>query len=180
MKRHVVLTTDRLVLRPPELDDAPSIERLAGAYPIALNTLSIPHPYPAGAGEEWVRKNSSHDDDVTFVITARDSGDVVGVIGLMLHRESDSAEIGYWIGVPYWGRGYMTEAARAAIDFGFEALKLNKIYASHFDRNPSSGRVLQKLGMTHEGRLRQHHKKWGVYVDVEMYSLLRSEWQNKH
>jgi RimJ/RimL family protein N-acetyltransferase len=77
--------------------------------------------------------------------------------------------------VPYWGRGYASEAAAALLLHGFEHFPLNRIFAMHFARNPASGRVLQKIGMRHEGTLRQHLKKWGQYVDLECYGLLRSE-----
>ena len=86
------------------------------------------------------------------------------------------AELGYWIGKPYWGQGYCTEAARATLDFGFEQLGLNRIFAHHFARNPASGRVMQKIGMTREGRLRQHVKKWDAFEDLELYGILKDHW----
>ena len=92
--------------------------------------------------------------------------------------EHDHAELGYWIGVPYWGAGYATEGARAVMQFGFETLSLNRIFASHFSRNPASGRVLQKIGMRYEGTLRRHLKKWDEYIDLECYGVLRSEFQS--
>jgi RimJ/RimL family protein N-acetyltransferase len=97
-------------------------------------------------------------------------------VGLRIEQEDDRAELGYWIGKPYWGHGYCTEAARAVIGFGFEQCQLNRIHASCFSRNPASGRVLQKIGMTHEGRLRCHAKKWDAFEDIEMYAILRGDW----
>ena len=165
----LTLKTARLVLRPLVIADAPRIQELAGAREVALNTLLIPHPYPDGAAEAWISKPSP---EVRFAI---DDGELVGVIGLRVHRDDDRAEIGYWIGVPYWGRGYASEAAAAVVRYGFEELALNKIYAGYFSRNPASGAVLRKIGMHHEGTLRQHHKKWSEYVDVEFYAILRSD-----
>ena len=169
------LRTKRLVLRPFTLADAPRVQQLAGAREVALNTLTIPHPYPDGAAEEWI---ASHDakfeqGQINFAI---DDGRLVGAIGLVTKREDDIAEIGYWIGVPYWGRGYASEAAEAVIRYGFEDQRLNKIYAAHFTRNPASGRILQKLGMHQEGTLRQHHRKWDEYVDSELYAILKQDW----
>jgi [ribosomal protein S5]-alanine N-acetyltransferase len=86
--------------------------------------------------------------------------------------------LGYWIGKPYWGRGFCTEAARAVLRYAFTELGLNRVHAYHFHHNPASGRVLQKIGMTHEGLLRQHVKKWGQFIDNELYSILRSEFEN--
>ena len=83
--------------------------------------------------------------------------------------------MGYWVGVPFWGQGICTEAARALLGFGFGDLNLNKIHAHHFTRNPASGRVLQKLGMKYEGQLRQHVLKSDRFEDLFSYGILRSE-----
>jgi len=168
-----MITTERLVLRRPELRDASAIQTLAGAREVAFNTLTIPHPYPDGAAEVWIEKHRAD----AFAITLRETGEVVGMIGVHVNAEHQHGEVGYWIGVPYQGRGYASEAARAVIDYAFSELKLNKVFAEHFARNPASGRVMQKAGMTYEGTLRQHHRKWGEFVDAAMYSILRTEWK---
>jgi ribosomal-protein-alanine N-acetyltransferase len=170
-----ILRTRRLVLRPFTLADAPRVQQLAAAREVALNTLSIPHPYPDGAAEDWISSHEAKFEQghINFAI---DDGLLVGAIGLVTKREDDVAEIGYWIGLPYWGRGYASEAAEAVVRYGFEDQNLNKIYAAHFTRNPASGRVLQRLGMRHEGTLRQQNKKWDEYVDSELYAILKSEW----
>ena len=79
--------------------------------------------------------------------------------------------------MPYWNRGYATEAARAMLTFGFEVLELNRIFAEYYARNPASGRVMQKIGMTHEGMLRQHMFKDDRFEDSVVYGILRSEWE---
>lgn len=170
-----VLRTARLTLRSFTLADAPRVQQLAGAREIALNTLTIPHPYPDGKAEEWISSHEKQEAEGSIAF-AIDDGELVGACGLVVKREDDIAEIGYWIGMPYWGRGYATEAVAAVIRYGFEELGLNKIYAAHFVRNPESGKVMRKLGMRHEGTLRQQHKKWGEYQDEELYGILRSEW----
>jgi ribosomal-protein-alanine N-acetyltransferase len=169
------LATERLILRPFTLADAPAVQQLAGAREVALNTLMIPHPYPDGAAEEWISK--PRENVVNFAITIREEGALAGAIGLVLDRANERAEIGYWIAVPYWNRGYATEAGRAVVRHGFEVLGVNRIYAEHFSRNPASGRVMQKLGMRHEGSLRQHIVKWGERIDVEVYGIVREEWE---
>lgn len=171
------IATERLLLRSFTAADAPAVQSLASAYEIAESTLLIPHPYPEGAAAEWIAKQGTSPNHHVFAITLRDSGEVIGAIGMDLTPEHDRGEIGYWIGVPYWNRGYVTEAARAVVGWGFESLGLNRVIAQHFTRNPASGRVMQKIGMKHEGSLRQHDKKWGVYVDVEVYGILHSEWR---
>ena len=170
-----MISTPRLVLRRFRLEDAPLVQKLAGAREVALNTLLIPHPYPDGEAERWI---ATHDaaiegGDHAFAITLDDA--LVGAIGLHAKPDHDRAEIGYWIGLPYWGRGYATEAARAVVEHGFEKLGFHRMYAMHFTRNPASGRVLQKIGMRHEGSLRHHLKKDGEYIDVEMYGILRDD-----
>ena len=171
----MILETERLVLRPFTLADAPALQRLAGAREVAYNTLLIPHPYPDGAAEQWISKPRT-ENDLVFAITLRESGELTGGMGLTVNPDHRRAEIGYYIGVAYWGRGYATEAGRAVIRYAFEGLRVNRVYAEHFSRNPASGRVLQKLGMRHEGSLRQHMVKWGEPIDVELYGIVRADW----
>lgn len=175
------LVTPRLLLRAFTFADAPAVENLAGAREVASTTLCIPHPYPQGAAETWIRTHAARFDQQTgivFAIEEQSTKQLCGAIGLdEVKMEHHRAELGYWIGVPYWGRGYCTEAARAVVRFGFQDWSLHRIYAGHYVRNPASGRVLQKIGMRYEGRLRQHICKWGSYDDLEQYGLLRREWE---
>jgi ribosomal-protein-alanine N-acetyltransferase len=180
MSPQPTLTTDRLILRPFRVADAPDVQRLAGEYEVAYNTLTIPHPYPEGAAEEWIALSAAQFEEgkqVNFAIELRESGALVGSIGLVLTRQHDRGEIGYWVAPEHWNRGYASEAAQAIVDYGFEELALNRIDAGHFDRNPSSGRVMEKVGMLREGHLRQAIKKWDLYVDIVFYAILRSEWE---
>jgi RimJ/RimL family protein N-acetyltransferase len=80
------------------------------------------------------------------------------------------------VGVPYWRHGYATEAAREVVKYAFEELSLNRVYAFHFTRNPASGRVLQKIGMEHEGVRRAHTLKGSEYLDNEAYGILQGEY----
>ena len=172
------LTTARLRLRPFVLADAEAVSTLAGDEAVARDTLNIPHPYERDHAEEWIGSHQgqfARRESVTYAVTRREDDALVGAIGLILDTENDAAELGYWIGREHWGRGFATEAARAVVAWAFESLGLHRIHASHFPRNPASGRVLRKLGMTHEGTLRQHVKKWGEYLDLERFGLLRHE-----
>ena len=101
----------------------------------------------------------------------------IGGIGLRVEEKHQHAELGYWLGLPFWSKGFATEAAREMIRYGFEELKLHRIFASHFGHNSASGRVLTKLGMRYEGRQREHLCKWDQFVDSELYGLLRQEWE---
>jgi ribosomal-protein-alanine N-acetyltransferase len=171
-----ILLTERLVLRPFAIEDAPAVQCLAGDREIALNTLLIPHPYPPGAAEEWIKGHDDQSDNHIFAIVPRESAEVVGAIGLHVERNHDRAEIGYWLGVPYWGNGYVTEAARAVVGYAFDDLGVHRVFAFHFTRNPASGKVLQKIGMRREGTMRQHLVKWGEHIDVDYYGIVREEW----
>jgi ribosomal-protein-alanine N-acetyltransferase len=173
------MTTARLRLRPLVAEDAPEIRRLAGAREVAATTLNIPHPYPDGAAESFIARQAqgwAEGTDATFAIDERVGGALVGGIGLRVVRDHQRAELGYWIGVPFWNRGYCAEAAAEVLRFGFEELGLHRIHASHFGNNPASGRVMVKLGMRHEGRLRGHVNKGGEFLDREEYGILADEW----
>lgn len=174
------LETQRLILRPPSMLDAPRIRELAGDYEVAKGTLNIPHPYPEGAAEAFidgVRSAWEKLSDCSFAAIRKADQALVGMIGLHMQEEHKRAELGYWIGVAYWKQGYATEAARCVLDWGFQTLGLNRIHAHHFAGNPASGRVMQKIGMKYEGVLRQHLFRFGEAHDVVCYAILRSEWE---
>ena len=179
MTEHPTLETERLILRSFTPADALDVQRLAGDRDIASTTMNIPHPYEDGMAEQWIaayQERFDRGEQVRFAITHRKQGYLIGAIDLIVNRQFDRAEMGYWIGKPYWNQGYCTEAAHAVLRYGFDILQLNRIYAAHFSRNPASGRIMQKIGMKHEGYLRQHVKKWGNYEDFETYAILRSEY----
>ncbi len=171
--------------------DADALQQLAGDRAVADTTLNIPYPYEDGFAERWIGNHRDwfeQGQQAIFAVILKSSpapaselrhvsvATLIGCVALLIHREDRRAELGYWIGKPYWNQGYCTEAARAAIGFGFQHLGLNRIYAHHFVRNPASGRVLQKLGMSHEGRLRQHVRKWDGFEDLELYAVLKDQW----
>ena len=173
-----LLDTERLLLRPFELDDAATVQRLAGAREVADTTLNIPHPYRDGAAEAWILTHKPMYRAgalATYAVTLRESNELIGAVGLRIDLVHNNAELGYWIGQHYWGCGYCTEAARAVLVFGFYVLQLNRVHAAHLSRNPASGRVMQKLGMKHEGCLRRHMRKWEQYENIEKYGILREE-----
>ena len=170
------LHTDRLLLRPHTLVDAPELVRLAGAREVAAATLRIPHPYSVTDAEAFIAEcEDATDERVAFAIVLRTNAVLLGGAGLRLEKEHGRAELGYWIGTPYWGNGYATEAARAVLRYGFEVLNLHRIHASHFSSNAASGNILRKIGMKHEGRFPQHIVKWGQYVDLELYGMLAAD-----
>jgi RimJ/RimL family protein N-acetyltransferase len=173
-----ILDTARLLLRPFGTADAAEVRRLAGHREIARFTLTVPHPYPEGAAEEWIASHPAAWNEgraISCAIERRSDGRLVGAVGLTIDRESDRAELGYWIGPEYSGNGYATEAAGELVRFGFDTLRLNRVVARHFGSNDASGRVMQKIGMRNEGTLRQHYRKWGELEDVVWYGILASD-----
>ena len=179
MSQQPVLTTRRLVLRPFALDDALAVQVLAGAREVAETTLHIPHPYPAGGAEQWIATHPimwEAGTGMTSAVVDAGTGVLMGAVGLTLTPAHSRAELGYWLGVPYWNRGYATEAAAALVDFGFTQLGLHRIQAHYLTRNSASGRVMQKLGMRSEGVSRHAVRKNDRFEDLEMYAILADEW----
>jgi RimJ/RimL family protein N-acetyltransferase len=138
------LQTARLVLRPPHADDAATLAALANDIRIAQNTTRIPHPYALSDAQAWLRRVNGREGEATYLVTLA-NGAVIGACGVEL-RDGKSPELGYWIGTPYWGQGYATEAARAVIDHGFAALGCQELQSGARISNPASRRVLEKCG----------------------------------
>jgi RimJ/RimL family protein N-acetyltransferase len=175
------IETPRLKLRAFTEADIPELLPLIGAREIAATTLRIAHPYTEQNARDFLAK-ARDEDKIWLAIIGRADGALLGGVGLMLELEHQRAELGYWVGVPYWGNGYATEAAQAMLQYGFEALELHRILAACMTHNSASGKILVKLGMRHEGCQREHQRKWGQFVDVDSYGILRSEWtsQGRH
>jgi len=178
MAAQPTIRTERLILRPFLIDDAKDVQRLAGSKAIADTTARVPHPYGDGMADQWIKTHGRlfrSRKAVIYAITRSGTGRLIGAIGLEIHMANERAELGYWVGRRYWNRGYATEAAEAMLMYGFTELGLKRIYAHHFKRNPSSGRVMQKIGMKREGLLRQHFKKGERFEDLVFYGILREE-----
>jgi ribosomal-protein-alanine N-acetyltransferase len=171
------IETARLKLRPYKEADIPELVPLVGAREVAAMTLRITHPYTEQHARDFIAKGRN-DDEIRLAIILAGNNRMCGGVGLKPEKAHQRAELGYWIGVPYWGNGYATEAAHAMVRYGFETLKLHRIAATHAKQNTASGRILVKLGMRHEGCLRQHICKWGDFLDLECYGILRAEWES--
>ena len=149
-----VVETRRLALRAPGPQDISRLTALANDADIARMTLRMPHPYSAGDAEAFVLAVAGQDPAraATFLIEHEDHGPV-GVIGLF--EDSDPApEVGYWIGRPFWGRGYATEALEAGLVWASRKWRRRALAAGHFEDNPASGRVLEKAGFLYTGEVR--------------------------
>ena len=141
---------------------------------MAETTLRIPHPYEERHAREFLA-SPAKENELRLVIRIQSDGQLCGGIGLHPDNEHNRAELGYWIGVPFWGNGYATEAAQAVVRYGFESLHFNRIFAAHLAGNDASGNVLRKVGMRYEGRMRQAVMKCGKFIDLERYAVLRED-----
>ncbi len=174
MKEFPVLTTKRLLLNQLQESDISEIVHLLNEPEYAKHTLTMPYPYLAKNAKFWLglaQKGFEQKDKYIFAIRLKDEPKIIGGIDLGINLLHNKAELGYWIGKPYWGQGYMTEAGKAVVEFGFD-LGLKKIFASHFSTNPASGRVMLKLGMQKEGVLKCHTKKGDTYQDHVLYAII--------
>ena len=128
------IRTARLLLRSLEREDVAAIVRLAGAYEIAATTVQIPHPYAENDARKFLTQANEEFQAgraVSFAISISPGRGLCGAVGLHLADSHRRAELGYWIGMPFWGQGYATEAASAAVAFGFETLHLRRIFAQN-------------------------------------------------
>jgi RimJ/RimL family protein N-acetyltransferase len=142
-----VLETERLKLRAPRRADIKAIAHLVNDRRIAENTARIPHPYGVADAEQFLATVNRQDGEATFVIVL--NGETIGMCGIE-PREA-AVELGYWLGVPYWNRGYATEAVRAVIDHAFGDLAHDALQAGARVSNPASRRVLEKCGFQWTG-----------------------------
>src|ERR1700678_3211173 len=164
------IQTERLTLRTHAISDVQALMPLIGAREVAATTLRIPHPYTESDARDFIaatQEDLSSGTELRMAIVVRESDTLCGGVGLRIEPAHRRAELGYWIGVPYWGNGFATEAAGAMMQYGFETLGLHRIFASHVTQNLASGRVLRKIGMRPEGCHRAHILKWGEFLDLD-------------
>jgi RimJ/RimL family protein N-acetyltransferase len=176
-----VLETLRLQLRPIELSDALEIQNNAVMREIADTMISLPHPYPPGEANQYIsqkQKEREAGTAVAFIIEKKEDKTFCGLIELReIDHEHAQGELSFWLAVNAWGHGYMTEVVQVIVRYGFEVLRLNRLYAYHMLRNPATGQVLKKNGFRQEGLLRQRVQKWGKFEDVVLMAMLKQDWQ---
>ena len=167
--------TDRLILRPFAPADAGAVQAFCSDREVARMTSRIPHPYPEVAAAAWIASHAEAADrgeEFDFCIAREDT--VVGTTGLL--RKADRIyELGYWLGKPYWGRGYATEAARCLAGFAFRELGAVRLTAGHYLDNPASGRVLEKCGFAYTGETGEWSEARGREVRCRRMALERAD-----
>jgi RimJ/RimL family protein N-acetyltransferase len=170
-----VLETERLILRRPRLADAKAVAVLVNDRRIAENTLRIPHPYSLADAQAFLTAAAdAADSESVFLITARD-GVLLGCCGIA-KLDGETPEIGYWLGVPHWGKGFATEAARAVIDHAFGELGLDRLLGGARVSNPASRRVLEKCGFQWTGVGLYRIRALGSSAPIDRFRLDRGLW----
>jgi len=170
-----VLETERLVLRAPRLEDVDAIAVLANNRKIAEMTASIPHPYRVEDAEAWIAGLPGKATGLVFALFEKNGGAFAGACGYEVRHEA-IPEIGYWIGEPFWGRGYATEAVRTMIDQAFTATDLDALAASCRVTNLASRRVLEKCGFQWTGARLCRVRALGASVPSDRFRLERRTW----
>jgi RimJ/RimL family protein N-acetyltransferase len=171
----VVLETERLALRRPTLADVKAIARLANDRRIAENTRRLPHPYRHEDATRFVKTVTGDSANSVFLIEHHHTP--VGVVGVDW-RQPETPELGYWLGVEYWGRGFGTEAARAAIDFAFEEFAIEQMISGARVVNPASRNILEKCGFQWCGVELHRFEALGSSSPVDCFRLTRGVWSS--
>ena len=175
-----MIRTKRFIIRPFKSLDAEKVYEACNDFEISKTTLGIPFPYTLEDAKNFIEytKNAINDKKSyeLAICLKEDINEVVGCVSLMgIKRPSNRAELAYWVAKKYWNKGIATEAAKAMIEYGFNTLHLNSIFARFLNNNPSSGKVMQKIGMKYVGEMREHEFKNGKYYNVSFYEILRSD-----
>jgi RimJ/RimL family protein N-acetyltransferase len=166
-KEKRTLTAERLILRHFKMSDARRVSELCNNHNIYKSTLTLPFPYPIESALAWIpthEENFKNDKLYDFAITDKATGELYGAIGLSNNQRHKNGEIAYWVGEEYWGNGYATEAVKAVIEFAFSEKGYHRVWGRFFTNNPSSGRVMEKVGMVREGLQIGHVIKDGGFL----------------
>jgi len=174
-----VLRTERLVLDAFTQDDVPRLEQILSVKEVAQDILRMKHPLPEGEAARWIATLAREFENNNLVLAVRRSRDnlLLGAVSLNVEPLDRRGSLGYWLDRDHWGRGYVTEASKAILEYGFHTLDLNKVTAECFSRNLASQKVMTKIGMKHEGSKKKHYEKWGEFLDSEEYGILREDWE---
>jgi [ribosomal protein S5]-alanine N-acetyltransferase len=162
------------IVRPWRLEDAEALAANADSDTVWATVRDrFPHPYTLDVARAWLSATTAAERPVNFAIEV--GGEAAGGIGFMLQSDVDrvSAEIGYWLGDRFWGRGVMSEVVREVTERGFGLYDLSRIFAVPFEHNVASHRVLERAGYSLEGRMRRSAIKLGRIVDQRLYSRIR-------
>ena len=170
------LQTDKCVLRPWRMEDAEELAAGINNRNVWLHLRDwVPHPYTVDDAIAYLRRVTTPQPEhaVCIEVDGRVGGGMSIRMGSDVHRRT--AELGYWLAEPLWGRGIMTAAVRAFVPACLEEFQLDRIFATTSSKNPASARVLEKAGFAFEGRLRRNAIKGDEVLDSLMYAWIRED-----
>lgn len=167
-----ILESERLRLRPPRPSDIHSMTAWLSDYDVARMTSRVPHPYGESDAEDFIAMGEPN----RFVIERKGDGLFMGMAGI---HADDGYEFGYWLGRPFWGFGYATEAARRLVTYAFTVLDMDQLHAGWFYDNPASGHVLAKLGARHNGSAMRDCRARGMALLCHDMLLTRADFLRK-
>jgi len=166
------IETKNLILRPYTLADSQLVAKLAGDIRVAETTLNIPHPYSEDLAREWIsthKNNWLNRTGISYAVILKSCAQLVGTASLV-SISGEEAELGYWIGHEFWGKGYATEAASALVHQAFEKFSISVIIAEHLSSNPASGKVMAKIGMVKVDDIKKRDRN-GLLSQIEVYKI---------
>ena len=167
-------------LRVPVQGDAESITKYA-RNPAVSRTTHMPYPYRLEHARQFIRRYHRARRKgrmYMFGIEQKETGKIIGGISLgNVNKDQHRAELGFWLGKPFWGQGIISEAVALMVEFGFKELRLRRILAMVFHHNPASMKVLEKNGFVREGVLRQWMHSRGRWIDLHMFGILREDYK---
>lgn len=176
----MIIETERLILKPYEKDFADAIYEVVKQKEIADTMVMIPHPYPRELVDGWIhylKKSWEEETAFEFAVFLKETNQYIGNCGLVAFSKNNrNAEVGYFIDVAHWNKGYATEACKKIIEYGFEYHQLNRIYSRCMVRNKASRTVLEKAGMVWEGCHRQEFLKNDTFEDIDYLAILAEDY----
>ena len=181
--KDIILETDRLVLKPILEDDADFIYQNVKEYEIARWLVNLPYPYPKDGAIKYIRETTElmkKGLSYELPIRLRSTGELIGVMAVLnVDKKNKNAELGYWIAKKEWNKGYAVEAGQKVLEFGFNILNLERMYAKCVFENNASRKVMEKIGMKYEGTMRYEILKENQYFDMSYYGIIKENWGNR-
>ena len=176
MENTPLLLTEHLTLDRFCPEDVPAVRDTLYTESVCRNLFITPNKTTEEVAEniQWLLDGYDTKEDF-HQWAVRENGVCVGRMMLSVNRRFSTGTVAYYLAESVWGRGYMTEILKRVIDFCFDDLELNRVEADHFARNPASGRVMEKAGMTKEGLARQKYCKDGEFLDAVLYAIVKGD-----
>lgn len=173
------IESELLILRPYVFSDAPTAQKLGNDKAVAETTF-IPYPYTSEKVENWIENHAAlieNGEAYPLAVILKDEMQLIGTMTIRIDKTHNKGELAYWVGKEFWGKGFATEASKMMIEFGFNDLNLNRIWAPVMSKNKASGKVMEKVGLRYEGTLKQDVLRWNKYEDIDVYGLLKDDYE---